>query len=111
MSTVSRRNAAMFVPFHRPSVFLERLVGLFDIRERRSATGNGMQAAQWEIVRHVPEIDDTTSMDVEVGVRAADPEREWQVEIYGRICETYLLANDLDIAEAVAAQMVSATLA
>lgn len=55
-------------------------------------------------------MDDTTIMDVEVGVWAADPERAWQVEIYGRICENYLLANDIDTAEAVAEQMVSVAL-
>ena len=33
----------------------------------------------------------------------------WQLEIYGRMCEDYLLANDLEIAEAVSAQMVSTT--
>jgi hypothetical protein len=33
-------------------------------------------------------------------------DRAWQLEVYGRLCEDYLLAADLDIAEAVATEMV-----
>ena len=94
---------------------LEKFVGLYDISPTAEDRSDG-KGKRYGIRRDVPWANDPAGAysptfgyvgdyEDEVATKSAQEERQWMLRVFAQLCVDYLQGSDLEIAEALAAQV------